>query len=87
MTDGYLSPIVFGFIKLYNMLDPDAQFRGGHITFGDDNVNNDCIDFCLEQTNLTPMDRAFLLFLRSIPEEDRVPDPERRTGEPDEPTT
>lgn len=73
VEDGSIHPELFRLIEEYNRIDPDAQFRGGHITFADCNVEDHHIQFCLAEETITRLDRLILSLMLLIPEDVRVP--------------
>jgi hypothetical protein len=77
IDDGSISQFVYDVICAHeDVYDDGYEPYAAHIVIGDNNVEDTHIRFCLDPINcplLRPETRSFLLWLLTIPEEERVP--------------
>lgn len=77
VADGELTQATFDAIETFLERYPDAGFGPAHIVLSDCNVDNECIDRCLNEAYRTPITDnlvatiSFLRMLRTIPEDYR----------------
>lgn len=78
----YVDAMIEGFLSIY----PNARYSWAHIALDDNNLDDESIDWCIEQSKRKDLDPAqvltpeetratvsMLMLLKSIPEDKRCP--------------